>query len=246
MLNVKDINMKTSYYVAALISFFVVFSSCKREDVDIFTIEGYITDDISNQPIEGVLVRVDAIKSSSGMGIITDGKRKTVGEATTDGNGYYKLKLKVFVEAQRLEIFINEYYQGQGYTDGKLGASLSTLNKGGNNTINHALSPTALLKIKFVNTSPQSDTDKFSLFWFNGGPYGTTKGILNTEICGTVKESEGGQWIGQDACGIYTIEAVAGRKSDLSWYVTKNNEPKMFLDSVFVERGVVNDFLINY
>lgn len=49
-----------------------------------------------------------------------------------------------------------------------------------------------------------------------------------------------------DVCGVYTIEAVAGRKSDFSWYVTKNNETKLFLDSVFVERGVVNNFLINY
>jgi hypothetical protein len=238
--------MKIVNYLILLLSLLVVFSSCEKEDVDVFIIEGQITDDITNQPIDGVQISIDAIKSSSGMGIITDGKRKAVGKATTDRNGYYKAKLKVFNEAQRLELFINEGYQRQGYTDGKLGASLSALNKGGNTTFNHALSPTAILKIKFVNTSPQTDTDRFILNWWNGGPYGTTRGILNTESCGTVKESEGGQWIGQDACGVYTIEAVAGRKSDFSWYVTKNNETKLFLDSVFVERGVVNDFLINY
>ncbi|WP_161890551.1 carboxypeptidase regulatory-like domain-containing protein [Pontibacter russatus] len=237
--------MKTINFLILLISLLIVISSCERKDVDIFIIEGQITDDISNQPIEGVEIRVDAIKSSSGMGIISNGKRKTVGKATTDRNGYYKAKLKVFNGAQRLEISINENNKKEGYADGYLDASLSTLNKGASTIFNHAISPTAILKIKFINTSPQSNADKFILNWCNCGQ-GLTKGIINRENCGTVKESEGGQWIGEDVCGVYTIEAVAGRKSDFSWYVTKNNETRLFLDSVFVARGVLNEFLINY
>lgn len=237
--------MKAIPNLILLLSLCIVFSSCEKEDAEIYVIEGRITDDISNQPIEGVQIQVDAVKSSSGMGLITDGRRETVGEATTDRNGYYKANLIVFNDAQRLEMSINENNLKEGYTDGYIDASLSSLSKGGNTTFNHTLSPTAILKIKFVNANPQTNTDKFILNWCNCGQ-GLTKGILNRESCGTVKESEGGQWIGQDVCGIYTIEAVAGRKSDFSWYVTKNNETKLYLDSVFVERGVLNEFLINY
>jgi hypothetical protein len=237
--------MKRINYLILFMSLLIVFSSCEREDIEVFIIEGKIIDNVSNQPIEGIQVRVDAIKPSSGMGIITDGRRETVGGATTDRNGYYKAKLKVFHEAQYLEIFINENNKKEGYTTGYIDASLSTLNKSVNTTFNHAISPTAILKIKFVNTSPQTDSDKFILNWCNCGQ-GLTKGILNRESCGTVKESEGGQWIGKDVCGIYTIEAVAGRESDFSWYVTKNNVTKLVLSSVYVERGVINEFLINY
>ncbi|MBX0334457.1 carboxypeptidase-like regulatory domain-containing protein [Pontibacter sp. HSC-14F20] len=237
--------MKTINYPVLLLSLLIMFSSCEKEDIDIFIIEGQIRDDLSNQPIEGVHISVDAIKSPSGMGIITDGKRKRVGEATTDKNGYYKARLKVFQEAQLLEISINENNKKEGYTDGYIDASLSTLNKGGSTNFSHTLSPTATLKIKFVNASPQTDADKFMLNWCNCGQ-GLTKGIIKRESCGTVQESEGGQWIGKNVCGVYTIEAVAGRKSDFSWYVTKNNETKLYLDSVFVERSVLNEFLINY
>lgn len=237
--------MGKNNYLILLMSLLILLSSCDREDIDIFTIEGKIIDDVSLQPIEGVQIRVDAIKSPSGMGIITDGRRETVGVATTDRNGYYKAKLKIFQGAQYLEIFVNENNKKEGYTTGYIDASLSNLNKGVNTTFNHAISPTAILKIKFVNTSPQTESDKFILNWCNCGQ-GLTKGVLNRESCGTVKESEGGQWIGKDVCGVYTIEAVAGRKSDFSWYVTKNNETKLFLDSVYVERGVINEFLINY
>ncbi len=228
-----------------LILLLLVLSSCEKEKTDNYTIEGQVRDDITNLPVEGVHISVDAIKPSSGMGIITDGKRKTVGEVTTDRNGYYRANLKVFQEAQRLEISINDNNRKEGYTDGYLDVSLSALNKAGSTTLSHTLSPTALLQIKFVNTSPQSDADKFMLNWCNCGQ-GLTKGILNKESCGTVKESEGGQWIGKDVCGIYTIEAVAGRRTDFSWYVTKHNETKLILGSVFVERGVLNEFLIQY
>src|SRR5690606_26562537 len=100
--------MKLKYNVTLLISFALIFCSCVKENIDIFIIEGYITDSISHQPIGGVPIRVDAIKSPSGMGIVSGGNRETVGQATTDKKGYYKAKLKVFKGAQRLQIFLNE------------------------------------------------------------------------------------------------------------------------------------------
>lgn len=237
--------MKTVTNIMLLILVCLVFSACEKEDVKIYDIEGKITDDILNQPIEGVHITIDAVKSPSGMGVITSGRRETVGETTTDISGYYKVRLVVFDEAQRLEIAINENSQKEGYTDGFIDASLSSLSKGVKNMLSHKLSPTAILKIRFANTSPQSDTDKFILNWCNCGQ-GLTKGILNRESCGAVKESEGGQWVGKDVCGVYTVEAVAGRKSHFSWYVTENNETKLYLDSVFVERGVLNEYVIHY
>jgi len=64
--------------------------SCEMEDMDIIIVEGYIKDDASNIPLAGITINIDAIKSPSGMGIITDGKRKKAGETvTTDANGYY-------------------------------------------------------------------------------------------------------------------------------------------------------------
>lgn len=236
--------MRTFFHFLVSVVLLFTFSSCEKEDTD--TIEGQIIDAISNQPIEGVRIKVDATKSPTSMGIINGGRRETVGNAITDKNGYYKSNLKLFNGAERLQIFINENNQKQGYTDGEIDVSLSALNKGGNTTFNRSLNPTAILKIKFINTSPQSNADRFSLLYGCNCESGHTKGILKTEICGSVSESEGIQWVGQDVCGIYTIEAIAEKKAGFSWYVMKNGETKYFKDSVLVKQGVINNYLLNY
>ena len=143
--------MKIIATVLIWMSVTLIFSSCVREDVDVFTIEGYITDEISNQPIAGVPIKLVAIKSPSGMGIINGSKSETAGQATTNENGYYKTKLKVIKEANSLILSINEGHLRDGYTYADIPISLSDLRKGSNSTFSHALSPTAILKIKFVN-----------------------------------------------------------------------------------------------
>ncbi|HEY5236414.1 MAG TPA: carboxypeptidase-like regulatory domain-containing protein, partial [Rhabdochlamydiaceae bacterium] len=78
----------------------VIIFSCKKEDIETITVEGVVRDDASRAPLAGVFISIDRIKSPSGMGIITDGRRETVGRTTTNANGSYKVKLKVFKEAE--------------------------------------------------------------------------------------------------------------------------------------------------
>ncbi|PVY39507.1 carboxypeptidase-like regulatory domain-containing protein [Pontibacter virosus] len=234
--------MRYKIHLIILLLLLLLTGSCERYDVDIFTIEGYVTDEL-NQPVAGIAIGVDAVKTPSGMGIITDGKRKSAGNATTQENGYYSAKLKVFKDADRLEVALNENML-DGYTYRTESAYLPTLNSKGKNTLNFTLYTTAILRIKFVNTKPASDNDTFKFYY-----YGIWTGKPHTrkmESCATVQENDNFQWIGKDVCGIYTVEAIVGDEAPIVWYVTKNGETKEFRATILIERGVVNEYLIQY
>lgn len=237
--------MKLNLFSLILLLLTLVFCACEREDTTIYILEGYMTDRVSGQGVDGVRIEVDAVKSSSGMGIITDGNRSFAGRATTDKNGYYKLRLSVFDGAEYLQMFINGLNERQGFVEDRRDVPLYELKNSGSNTLNHLLNPTALLKVKFQNTSSASDADQFELKWFDEEG-GLTRGVLSRESCGGILENENYQWIGKDVCGIYTIEAIAGRKTMLYWTVTKNNETSSYRDSIEVAPGIINEYHINY
>ena len=83
----------------------------------------------------------------------------------------------------------------------------------------------------------------FSYTVYGNGWY---KGILKKESCGTVAINEAANWIGKDVCGEYTVETIAEKSTQVYWNVLKNNVNHLYVDSVFVKRGVMNEFSINY
>lgn len=70
--------MKSRYFFILFLTLTIIFS-CKKENIETISVEGVVTDDASNQPLPGMFISIDGIKSPSGMGLITDGKRETVG-----------------------------------------------------------------------------------------------------------------------------------------------------------------------
>lgn len=232
-------------YIIFLLSLVIVSFSCKKEEIDPLIVEGTIKDDITGDPIIGISINIDALKSPSSMGIITDGRRKTVGQAITDARGYYKVKLKLFKEAERLEFSLNSGNLKEGYVDTQHIVYLSEINKNGNNKIDFLLSPTGLLQIKFKNVQPASASDFFYFGWFDSGK-GVTKGILKKENCGTVAENEAFTWTGKEVCGVYTIETIAEEYVDVYWIVKENGITKRYTDTAYVKRGIINEFTLNY
>lgn len=228
-----------------LLLLITVTFSCTKEGIDTVTVEGVVRDDASKDPLVGIYISIDGIKSPSGMGIITDGKRETVGRTTTDANGYYKVKLKVFKEAERLEFYLNPGKIREGYVDRQQDIYLSSINKSGSNKVDLSLSPTALLKINFKNASPVSNSDFFYFGWYANGN-GWTKGIIQKDNCGTVAASEALTWTGKDVCGNFTVETIAEQYSHVYWTVTKSGITKQYGDSVLVKRGIINQFSLNY
>ena len=234
-----------------LITLFLLISptfSCTQEGIEskeTISVEGVVRDDASKAPLAGIHISIDGIKSPSGMGIITDGKRETVGRTTTDANGFYKVKLKVFKEAERLEFYLNPGKLKEGYVDRQQDIYLLTINKGGSNKVDLALSPTALLKIKFKNASPVSDSDFFYFGWYANGN-GWTTGIKQKDNCGTVEASEALTWTGKDVCGNFTVETIAEQYTHVYWTVKKSEITTQFGDSVLVKRGIINEFSLNY
>jgi hypothetical protein len=221
----------------------VALFSCKKENADTISIEGVVTDDVSNLPVPGIVVSVDAIKSPSGWGILTDGKREPAGRVTTDANGYYKVNVKIFNEAEFLEFTINPGRINNNYDERYHDTYLSSLNRSATNKIDFALSPTAVLKIKFKNQSPVSDSDEF---YFGNYSNGYTSGILQKENCGTISANDAMKWIGKNVCGAYTYQTAAERYSYIFWTVKKNGITNNYRDSVLVRRGVLNEYSINY
>ena len=219
--------------------------SCTKEDLDIIILEGVVRDDASKDPLAGIYISIDGIKSSTGMGIITNGRRKTVGQTTTDGNGYYKVKLKVFKDAENLEFYLNPGKLKEGFVDRQQVIYLSNINKSGSNKVDLTLSPTALLKIKFKNANPISDLDFFYFGWYANGN-GWTKGVIQNENCGTVAASEALTWTGKNVCGNVTVETIAEKYTYVYWTVRKSGITKQYKDSVLVNRGIINEFSLNY
>lgn len=236
--------MQSRHIFIVFLSIAIIFS-CKKENIESISVEGVVRDDASKQPLSGIFISIDGLKSPSGMGIITDGRRKAVGRTTTDANGYYKVKLKVFKEAERLEFYLNPGKLKDGYVDRQQDIYLSDLNRSGSNKIDFTLSPTALLKIKFKNANPVSDTDFFYFGWYAKGN-GWTKGIIQKESCGTVAASEALTWTGKDVCGTFTVETIAEQYTHVYWTVKKSGITKQYRDSAFVKRGIVNEFSLNY
>jgi hypothetical protein len=216
-----------------------------KEEADKMSVEGFVKDDASGEAITGVTIYIDAIKAPSGMGLITDGKRKRVGQTATDSKGYYKANLKIFKEAERLEFYLNPGKSKEGYVETQENVYLSDLNRHGNNKLNNTLSPTGLLRIKFKNVQPVSDADFFYYGWYDSGN-GWTRGTIQKENCGTIAPSEALTWTGKDVCGIYTVETIAEGFTRVYWNVTKNGVTKNFSDSTFIKRGIINEFSLNY
>lgn len=223
----------------------IIFACEKGELTDTITVEGILRDDASKAPIAGIVISIDGIKSPSGMGIITDGRRKSAGRTTTDANGYFKVKLKIFKGAERLEFYLNPGKQKEGYVDRQENIYLSDINRNGNSKLNFTLSPTAVLRIKFKNISPVSDSDFFYFGWYAKGN-GWTRGILQKENCGTIAASEALTWTGKEVCGIFTLETIAEQKTFVYWTVKKSGLTNQYKDSVFIKRGEVNEFSLNY
>jgi hypothetical protein len=221
-----------------------IFSGCKKDNSDRMLIQGVVRDEASFQPVPGITISIDAIKSSSGWGILADGRRETIGEATTDANGYYKVKLNVFPEAERLEFYLN-YNSKEGYVCKQEGVYLSNLNRNGSSTVDFTLDPTAFLKIKFRNTTPVSDRDSFYFRW-DWNSTGWPNTAIQKENCGTVLPDDGLWWIGKDVCGTYTVGTIAEKKTFLSWTVKKSGSTQYYRDSIYIQRGILNQYILNY
>lgn len=235
--------MKPRYILILFLLMFLAFS-CRKEGIKTFSVEGVVRDGASNLPLSGIIIYIDAIKSPTGMGIITDGNRENVGRVRTDANGYYKAKLKVFKSAESLEFYLNPGKPKEGYVERQQDVYLSELNKSGSNILNFTLSPTALLNINFKNVNPVSVADFFYFGWYAN--YGTSLGIVKKESCGSVVASEALTWTGKDVCGIFTVETIAEKYTHVYWTVKKNDITKQYSDSVFVKRGIINEFSLNY
>lgn len=227
---------------ALLLSLVFISSSCKKE-VDTITVEGFIKDEVSAEPVNGIQIFVAAIEpSSSGMGTI-GGRRENVGQGITASRGYYKIKLKVFKNTERLNFDINAARLKEGYVYRQQGVYTTTLNKQGNNSLDFTLSAIALLKIKFKNTVPNSNADLFNFSYTSIGN-GWYKGILKKESCGTVEVNESADWIGKDVCVEYIVEAMAEKTTQVYWHVLKNSVNSLNIDSIYIKRGVLNEFSI--
>ena len=71
--------MKTIIYIPHFTSVTILTFSCEKEEMNTITVEGFIRNEIIKEPLAGIAIEVDAIKSLSGMGITFDGKRKRAG-----------------------------------------------------------------------------------------------------------------------------------------------------------------------
>jgi hypothetical protein len=222
--------------------------SCKKAEKGYkMVIEGFVREDISNQPIDNVYIFVDAIKSSTGMGDFISGNRENAGQAKTDSKGYYRLSLIVFEGAERLEFRINENRSREGFVATGKDFKLSDLNRNKTTTLDFNLQATEILKIHIKNTIPFSASDYFYVRQGNKEfNIGYPRGLIKKENCGTVQPTDALTYIGKDVCATHTYETLANRFTYIDWRVIKNGKTIDLQDSILVIKGKVNEFSINY
>ncbi|MBX3242215.1 MAG: carboxypeptidase regulatory-like domain-containing protein [Chitinophagaceae bacterium] len=232
--------MNTRYGLWAL-STLLLLCSCEKLAGNRIIIEGVVRDAASGAPVPGVRISVDAIKPSSGWGIITDGRREGVAAAITDNEGYYNVSFKVFHGAQYLDFFLSPA-DPNAYT-----SNLETMHEipRGETLRDFEISPIGLLKISFKNVNPVSDDDFFYFNWFNNGK-GWVNGQAVRENCGTIQVSDAVTWKGKDVCGVWTVQTIAESTTRISWTVEKNGIRKEYRDSIFVKRDKTAEYVLNY
>lgn len=233
--------LKTTFFILFIVS--LLFTNCKKEDnTKTIIVEGVINDKISNTPISGIQISIDAIKSPSGMGIINGGKREYIKSLITDNNGHYYTKLKVFDGAEKLEFKINESNvfapSPNGYGSMSNDLNVSDLKFSQSNNIDFQLSPVTILRIEFKNISPQNNSDRF---WCN-----IPDKPLGSENCGSIIPTEAQFWEGANVCGTYICETDAEKKILVYWTLNENGIFYERKDSIFTKRNKINVIKLEY
>lgn len=202
-----------------LVLVLVLFTDCKKKILNT-TIEGYVTDYYTGEPIAGAIVRAsEYVFRKEGDDDVE--KRSQGNSATTDENGFYRIRYKSFrtllgrksigVYAKKEEEYYirNYYYPEKEYDGGSFGENYK-IKPGRKNKLDIKLKGRTRLQIHIKNVNPVNTNDVFQI----GGLflYGMNIDTLLYDSTGTDKFNTSGK---------------------LTWYVTKNNKKDTF--SVIVQ-----------
>ena len=232
-------NQKINFIALFVISLFAM--NCKKQEVTkTIIVEGVVRDNISNAPVAGIGISIDAIKSPTSMGISASGRRENAEKLVTDNNGYYYAKLKVFQDAETLEFNFNQfpYVSTIGYERMSRDLEIVNLKPSESNNIDFLISPMTVLKIEFKNTNPQNDSDRFSCI--------IPGNLINIENCGSINPTEALSWVGRNVCGIYNCETYAEKLTRVFWSYRENGISYNRIDSMLTKRNVINVIQLEY
>lgn len=218
------------------------FFSCEKQDTNKMRLKGRISDAYTNKPLANVKISIDAIKPSSGMGIITSGKRMRIADFVTNENGDYDVKLKVFEGAENFYFYVNAGSEKVGYVYIEDYIVISEIK---NSNVDFSINPTALIKINYKSINPFNEKDSFFFNWHSLSK-GFARGIVKEDFCGTVRQGTNYYWIGKDVCGSRLIETIAEVPIRIGWKGTKNGVDFNSEGNVVAKIGVTTEFNIFY
>ena len=236
--------MKATYFIFVFILSCLIYSCWGDNPYKIirtFTITGTVTDKENNQPVAGVPISVDAIEPLGTPGF--GGIRKHEGQGITDANGHYSINVGIFKGVQSLQLFVNQGNGNTGYWFSNSTVNIADLNPSKSNNKDFTLVPLAILNVNYKNITRYSDSDLFRFYVFSN-PSGE---VVNRTYCGSIHEdSLDASWTGKDVCGTNSLMEAADHEAIITWDVYRKGVHNSFEDSVFVKRGVVTNFDINY
>ena len=232
-------NQRT-FFIILLASSLLAMNCKKKEATKTIIVEGIIKDNISNAPVAGIGISIDAIKSPTSMGMSISGRRENIEKLETDINGYYYAKLKVFQDAETLEFNFNRFphVPAIGYESMSRYLEIVNLKPSASNNIDFLISPITILKIKFENMIPQSDSDRFSCI--------IPGNLIDIENCGSVNPTEALNWAGANVCGTYNCETYAEKITKVFWSYRENSISYNRIDSILTKRNIINVIQLEY
>lgn len=226
-----------------LLIFSILFlTGCaKKDDPDVLTIDGYITDEKNQQPVKDADIMVVGKVSGMGWNLFPSKEYKT----KTDQNGYFKLQFSPYLSADYYELSANEFSESTAYSFDELWIPADSLHSERNRSVSIKLKPATTLRIIFKNASPVNDSDLFH-FWTYTDQLVSFKKADQLEVYGSVTSEYGDHWLGKDVHASRTGQSPAEEYAYIRWTVQKNNVIKDFNDSVYCPRDKETSFEINY
>jgi hypothetical protein len=217
--------MKKLIFISFSILIISFLASCKKDPEILPTIvNGQVLEQGSNKPLEGVkVVLMEGTYGGSGSGTYSFYPIDTF---LTDKDGKYNYEHKIPFNKKAYELW---YFKDKYFDNSSTGENtrITRIEDNKTKSVITKMFPFAWLTVRVINDKPFDDDDK-----------GEVSGEWST-----------GQYIkfqGKDINSTFTKKIRGGQKTELYWWVYKNNTAKFHSDSIYMTPHDTTYYTLKY
>mgnify|MGYP000973390758 CR=1 FL=1 len=196
--------MKSKILLIVLFSI-IIFTSCRKDNNEVFHLSGTITDSKSGNGIEGAEIIFWSSKIQSG---VFNSNYETIAVLTTDYKGSYSVDIKN-EKVIGYKVSISKF----NYFSYEEDISAESFLPDKSYVLNYSINPAGYIKLRAVNTNPYDSNDFIS--------YRFISGYMNCMYCCNNVANKG---YGENFDSTFVCKTIGGSKPVISWNVIKNGQ----------------------